>query len=155
MQQVDQVMQRIGRRQRPATALVGDQATAQAPRDEMRCAAKGLGQQLGLEVVTLMVDNIASDKRLLAPVQQLIRSMEPALLRMALSDPRFFNDRQHPARRLVDEITHRSLEFEARSKRPASKVFLAACSARWARSFSPRPAIKSRSSKCLTLSSPG
>jgi hypothetical protein len=68
---------------------------------------------LSLEVVALMVDNIAHDARLLAPVKAMVKSLEPALLRLALVDRRFFSDKQHPARRLLQEVTHRSLAFES------------------------------------------
>jgi hypothetical protein len=61
----------------------------------------------------LMVDNMARDARLLEPVRQVIRNLEPALLRLVLVDPRFFTDKQHPARRLLHELTHRSLAFDA------------------------------------------
>jgi hypothetical protein len=70
------------------------------------------GQALGMEVVKLMVENIASDPRLLPPVQQTVRDLEPALLRLALADPRFFSDRKHPARRLLEQMTQRSLAWE-------------------------------------------
>ena len=98
MKQVDQVMKRL--QQRQAQGLAEDHAHSPA-------------QTLGLEVVKLMVENIASDARLLAPVQQTVRDLEPALLRLALGDPRFFSDRKHPARRLVDQMTQRSLAWES------------------------------------------
>jgi len=98
MKQVDQVMKRL--QQRQAQGLAEDQAHSPA-------------QTLGLEVVKLMVENIANDARLLAPVQQTVRDLEPALLRLALGDPRFFSDRKHPARRLLDQMTQRSLAWES------------------------------------------
>jgi hypothetical protein len=82
-------------------------------REHMRRTAHGLDQSLALEVVALMVDNICHDARLLGPVQALVARLEPALLRLALVDPRFFSHRQHPARRLLHEITHRSIAFES------------------------------------------
>ena len=54
-----------------------------------------------MEVMALMLDNIERDDRLLWPVQQLVKSLEPALLKLALADPRFFSDKDHPARRLL------------------------------------------------------
>lgn len=69
------------------------------------------GAEIGQEVVRLLVNNVAGDPRLLAPVQQLIRSMEPSLLRLALVDPRFLNDKQHPARVLLEEITRLSQAY--------------------------------------------
>ncbi|MDP3759521.1 MAG: DUF1631 family protein [Ramlibacter sp.] len=95
MKQVDQVMQR----------LQGSDATQQGP----RAVARALGQ----EVVALMVGNIASDPRLLQPVQQLVRELLPALERLAFGDPRFFSDRKHPARRLLEQMTQRSLAWQA------------------------------------------
>ena len=107
MKQVDKVMARLkqrGKDQPSAAAAARGQPAAQAP---------STGQALGLEVVKLMVDNIAGDARLLPPLAQTVRDLEPALLRLALGDPRFFSDRKHPARRLLDEMTQRSLAWEA------------------------------------------
>ena len=84
-----------------------------AGREQLRRAAHGLDQSLALEVVALMVDNICHDDRLLGPVQDLVARLEPALLRLALVDPRFFSHKLHPARRLLHEITHRSIAFES------------------------------------------
>jgi hypothetical protein len=63
--------------------------------------------------VSLMVDNIASDSRLLEPVQRCVRQLEPVLIRLARQDPRFFSDREHPARRLLDQLTQRSLAWDS------------------------------------------
>src|SRR5882724_1552759 len=107
MKQVDQVMTRLRRRQTAGT----DAAQRPAPHERLRREAHGPGQALGLEVVNLMVDNIAGDPRLLPPVQQAVRDLEPALLRLALVDPRFFSDRKHPARCLLEQMTQRSLAW--------------------------------------------
>jgi len=101
MKQVDRVMKRLQKRQ-------SDPQGGPPPQ-----AARGEGQALGQEVVNLMVENIASDARLLPPVQQTVRDLEPALLRLALSDPRFFSDRKHPARRLLEQMTQRSLAWQS------------------------------------------
>ena len=110
MKQLDQIVQRVEGR-KAATASVGD--VPQTLRQSLRRSAQGLDQTLGIEVVTLMIDNITHDPRLLAPVRQLVGELEPALLQLALVDPRFFSHRQHPARRLLHEITHRSIAFES------------------------------------------
>jgi hypothetical protein len=81
-------------------------------KDRQPTEAVAPAQLLAQEVVKLMVDNIATDARLLAPVRQCVRDLEPALLRLALADPRFFSDRQHPARGLLDEMAQRSLAWE-------------------------------------------
>lgn len=106
MKQVDAVMQRIAQRQ-----SAGQPAVSGDERDALRRSATSLGQSLGLEVVNLMVDNLAQDARLLRPVQDAVRQLEPALMRLALQDPRFFSDRQHPARALLEQVTQRSLAF--------------------------------------------
>jgi hypothetical protein len=119
MRQVDQVMQRLRQRQ---AVMPGDPGSgAAAMRDALRQEAKKPGQALGLEVVHQMVENIAQDPRLLAPVQQAVRELEPALLRLALVDPRFFSDKKHPARELLEEMTQRSLAWTS----PESQGFSA------------------------------
>lgn len=72
---------------------------------------KQLGRQLGEEVVRMMLDNLMQDTRLLLQVRELIQTLEPVLLGLSRSDPRFFSDRQHPARQFLDRVTHRSLGF--------------------------------------------
>lgn len=67
----------------------------------------------GAEVVARMVENMAQDSRLLPPVQRAVQSLEPALCQLVRHDPRFFSDSNHPARRLLDELTQRSLAFTA------------------------------------------
>ena len=110
MKQVDRVMSDLKRRSSPtAPPAVGMAAL----REQMRRDAASPGQALGLEVVALMIDNIASDARLLAPVQQAVRDLELALLRLVLEDPRFFSDKSHPARRLLEQMTQRSLAWSA------------------------------------------
>ncbi|MBU6466022.1 MAG: DUF1631 family protein [Burkholderiales bacterium] len=65
----------------------------------------------GAEVVARMVENISQDARLLPPVQQAVQNLEPAIRKLIRHDSRFFSDANHPARRLLDEITQRSLAY--------------------------------------------
>lgn len=112
MQQVDEVVQRLQQRRGAATEPVqAGNTSVEAVRAHLRSHSRGVGQSLSLEVITLMVDNIARDGRLLAPVQQLIRRLEPPLLRLALVDPRLFTNKQHPARVLVQEVADHSRAF--------------------------------------------
>lgn len=114
MQQVERVVQTLEQRRKDASASSVVPANAMdAQRQEIRRGAKNVAQALSLEVMALMVDNIARDPRLLDPVHHVIKNLEPALLRLALADPRFFTDKQHPARLLLQELTHRSLAFDA------------------------------------------
>ena len=80
-------------------------------RARLKTDAKTLGQSLAIEVVGLMIEQMASDERLLAPVQQMIANAEPAFLRLAVTDPRFFSDKSHPARKLLEAITRASLGY--------------------------------------------
>ena len=89
--------------------------------------AKRLSRQLGQEVVRLMLDSQLNDDRLQPAVAVLIRSLEPVLLRLAQSDPRFFSDRQHPARQLLEWIVRRSLAYRSEAE-PDFCRFLAALS---------------------------
>ena len=66
---------------------------------------------LAAEVVTLMLRNITEDVRLLPKVRAMLGSLKPTLLQMARDEPRFFADRQNPARRLLETITERGLAF--------------------------------------------
>ena len=71
---------------------------------------------MAVEVVGRMMANIAQDARLLPPVQQAVKSLEPALKQLVHHDGRFFTDSNHPARRLLDELTQRSLAFTAETE---------------------------------------
>ncbi|MEY4736968.1 MAG: hypothetical protein RL302_1287 [Pseudomonadota bacterium] len=114
MQQVERVVQTLEQRRKDGSGALQAHANAMdAQRQEIRRSAKNVAQALSLEVMTLMVDNMARDPRLLDPVHHVIKNLEPALLRLALADPRFFTDKQHPARLLLQELTHRSLAFDS------------------------------------------
>ena len=114
MKQVDRVVQSLEQRRATANGPQKPQPhSIEGQRQALRSNARDIAQALSLEVVTLMVDNMARDPRLLEPVCEVIRNLEPALLRLVLVDPRFFTDKQHPARRLLHELTHRSLAFES------------------------------------------
>ncbi|MCB2017970.1 MAG: DUF1631 family protein, partial [Hydrogenophaga sp.] len=76
---------------------------------------QSLGRLVGQEVVRLMLDNLTQDERLLPAIRQQIGQLEPALIRLSQVDPRFFSDKQHPARLLLESITQRSLAFTSQS----------------------------------------
>ncbi|QNP48458.1 DUF1631 family protein [Diaphorobacter aerolatus] len=78
-----------------------------------------LSPRTAAEVLSRMMDHIAQDSRLLAPVQRAVQNLEPALKQLVRHDPSFFSNEQHPARRLLDNLTQRSLDF----KDPESKGF--------------------------------
>ncbi len=80
-------------------------------RTQLKQQARDVAQVLGLEVVRTLVNQVAQDPRLLAPVRESIVALEPSLLRLAMVDPRFFSDEQHAGRRLVERVAERSLNF--------------------------------------------
>jgi hypothetical protein len=60
-----------------------------------------------------MFDHLGEDRRLLPSLKRQLKAMEPAVHRLAKTDSRFFSDRTHPARVLLDRITQRSLAFSS------------------------------------------
>ncbi len=70
-------------------------------------------RQLGEEVVRLMIDRFSQDEHLLPSVRNLAVELEPALLAIAGSDPRFFADRLHPARQVLDLLVGRGRTFKS------------------------------------------
>ncbi len=108
LKQVDAMVQRLENRARAPAA-----PPPAVPRGTLRDKAvvKPLGHQLGEEVLRLMVDNLAKDERLLAPLREQLRDFEPVLLSLCQTDSRFFSDRKHPARIFLDRITQRSLGY--------------------------------------------
>lgn len=119
MRKVDQMLLQLRQRQAAMPGQVASGAFRAAVREQVRTPA----QALGLEVVHLMVENLAADPRLLPPVQAAVRDLEPALLRLALTDPRFFSDSGHPARQLLEQVTQRSLAWSS-SVAPGFREFL-------------------------------
>ena len=79
----------------------------------------GIAQQSpakAVEVLTQMMQNIAQDARLLAPVQVAVERLRQPLTQLVQIDTLFFSDDRHPARRLLDELTQRSLSFADESE---------------------------------------
>ncbi|MDD0814683.1 DUF1631 family protein [Curvibacter sp. HBC28] len=111
-QEVAQVLQRVAQRQ-PGARGGNAPITVQALRQQLQQQGQDVGQVVALEVVTLMIENIVRDPRLLGALRQAVRELEPALAQLVVSDVRFFSDKAHPARRLLDALTQRSLAFES------------------------------------------
>ncbi len=111
---VEPMMQRLAERSvrqlavgKPARDAQGVKIGQNRTRDQNQ----QIGRMLGEEVVSLMIEQLASDERLLQPVRTQLRSLEPALLHLARSDPRFFINRRHAARQLLDRVVQRSLAY--------------------------------------------
>ena len=78
---------------------------------QLKAQARDASQAIGLDLVRKLVNQVARDTLLLAPVREAIVALEPALLRLALAQPRYFAEVDHPARRLVEEVAQRSFRF--------------------------------------------
>lgn len=107
MKLVEPMMRRLAQRE-SLSAPVAAPASQDVSDEPVR--SRQLGKQLGEEVVRLMLDELVRDERLLERVRELINRLEPALLALARSDPRFFSQRQHPARQFLDRLAQRSLD---------------------------------------------
>lgn len=111
MKLIEPMMKRLAQRANlPVAPGPAVEAAAQTVSREPT-QSKQLGKQLGAEVVRLMLDNLMQDERLLRKVRALIKTLEPVLLALSDADPRFFSERQHPARQFLDRVTHRSLGY--------------------------------------------
>ena len=113
MKLVEPMMQRLAKRARKAQPPKVDKPAAVDMLANDTTQGRQLGRQLGSEVVRLMLENLTNDDRMVHKVRQHLKDLEPVLLQLAQSDPRFFSDRQHPARQLLDRITSRSLAFKS------------------------------------------
>jgi uncharacterized protein DUF1631 len=126
MKQVDALVHKLEQRpkQPPAPpAPPVDMLAQPVPAAVGETSRPRLGLQLGEEVVRLMFDNLSADKRLLPDFKRQLKAMEPAVLKLAEQDSRFFSDRTHPARQFLDRITQRSLAFSD-EKDPGWRRFL-------------------------------
>ena len=112
MRQVEAMVKRLEEKAR--SAAQDPQSDAGRKRAAARLALKDgkqLGQQLGEEVVRLMLDNLIEDERLLPLVRAQLQTLEPLLMQIAQTDGRFFSDKEHAARQFLDKVTDRSLGF--------------------------------------------
>lgn len=108
MNQADEEMLPLSQR---LNTLMDKAGQAESTRQMLRKGCQSSAQVLSFEVMVQMIDNLVNDTRLLKPIRDVIANLEPALLRLVLVDPRFFNNKQHPARRMLQEITQRGLVF--------------------------------------------
>ncbi|MEJ8836685.1 DUF1631 family protein [Ramlibacter sp. AN1133] len=110
LKKTDELVKRLEQRTKPAP--VADRPVDMlADVGKEPPAAARIGQQLGEEVVRLMFDNLLDDRRLLPTLKRQLKALEPAVQRLTKEDSRFFSDRNHPARQLLDRIIQRSLAF--------------------------------------------
>jgi hypothetical protein len=110
MKKADELVKRLEQKAKPPAAPA-QPVDMLAEMSQPATAPVRIGEQLGEEVVQMMFEHLLEDRRLLPGLKRQLRTMEPAVHRLAKQDSRFFADRTHPARQLLDRITQRSLAF--------------------------------------------
>ncbi len=114
MPAVDRPQRAVGVQSRLNSEVWGDYAHSHERslvRTRLRKDATQVAQVLGLELVRKVVNQIAQDPRLLGPVREAIVALEPSLLRLAMVDPRFFTEEEHPGRLLMEQVALRSFKY--------------------------------------------
>ncbi len=91
---------------------------------ELKHQADLVAQAVGLDVVRKLVNQVAGDPLLLAPVREAVVALEPALLRLAMAEPRYFSRDDHPARRWIEGVAQRSFRYNDEFS-PGFEAFLA------------------------------
>lgn len=104
---IEPLLQRLRQRPPPAPAPAAPELPV--------VSGQQLGRLLGQEVVRLMLEHLTHDERLLPAIRQQLARLEPALVRLSQAEPRFFSDRLHPARQLLEALTQRSLGYQSQA----------------------------------------
>jgi hypothetical protein len=112
LKKTDELVKRLEQRARPPAAPA-QPVDMLAEVGQPTVAVGRIGAQLGEEVVQMMFEHLLEDRRLLPALKRQLKTMEGAVHRLAKTDSRFFSDRTHPARQVLDRITQRSLAFSS------------------------------------------
>ncbi|GAB2603748.1 hypothetical protein GCM10027034_40990 [Ramlibacter solisilvae] len=126
MPAVDRPVREVGTAMALSREAWGDYAAPRQRslvRTRLRKQAQQMGQVIGLDLVRQLVDQVAQDPRLLAPVREAIVALEPALARLALNAPRFFGEEDNPARRLLEGVAQRSFRYNDEFSSEFSEFF--------------------------------
>ena len=94
---------------------VPPQKTTEAGFQQQLLSHQAQSGLLQVRMLQRMMTHMSSDARLLPAVQSVLKQLEPALIRLVEQDATFFDNRQHAARQLLDELTARSLWFVSES----------------------------------------
>lgn len=103
----------------PDSELHTSRALAISVREDTLDESEAVAQ----DVVRMMLDNLRDDHRLLPCVRDWVGSLEPPLVALAIVDVRFLNDKSHSARKLLDEVTARSLGYSAQTAEGFAEFF--------------------------------
>lgn len=102
-----------------ATAAAGFAGPLMAPnmirthREELIQARGGAPlDQMIIDIVAALFDQVLSDPKVAPQMARQIARLQMPVLRVALSDSRFFSSRRHPVRRFVNRIANLSAAFD-------------------------------------------
>jgi hypothetical protein len=90
----------------PATprALEEIGARNQAFKQVLKQAASSPAERATIEIVAMMFQSILTEERIPATVRVWFARLQMPVLRVAVSEPEFFAEAEHPARRLIDRM---------------------------------------------------
>lgn len=114
MPAVERPVREVGTATALSPALWGDYGAPRRRslvRTRLKQQAETADQVMGVDLVRELVEQVARDPRLLAPVREAIVALEPSLARLALKSPRFFAGQDNPARRLLEGVAQRSFQY--------------------------------------------
>ena len=92
----------------PQNVRAATQQQLQAFRQENQHQFNGTDAQT-IDVVSMLFDFFFDDEALPAPIKVLIGRLQIPILKVAILDKDFFNQKKHPARKLLDGISRASL----------------------------------------------
>lgn len=113
LQNLNQIVDVITPMPRPKRSVTSSANNLASMRQTLLDRCQNPAQILGLDVMCKMVDSLVQDTRLQEPIRSVIENLEPALFQMVMLDVRFFNNKDHPARRLLQVITQRGMAFHS------------------------------------------
>jgi hypothetical protein len=118
-------VERAGRKRRERTLLADAQGQiyGQAQVDQavgalrertskLKEAASTSSEKATIEIVALMFQSILAEDRIPAVIRVWFARLQMPVLRVAISEPEFFESLQHPARRLIDRMGSCVLGFD-------------------------------------------
>ncbi|MEO3690291.1 DUF1631 family protein [Roseateles paludis] len=79
-------------------------ARNQAIKQVLKQAADSPAQRATIEIVAMMFQNILTEERIPASVRVWFARLQMPVLRVAIGEPEFFAEAEHPARRLIDRM---------------------------------------------------
>lgn len=79
---------------------------------QLEASARHRADRQVIELVAHLVEALLTDAQLRLPVRQVLASLQGPLLRIAVAEPRLFDDHRHPAWQLINRIGAHTLGFE-------------------------------------------